>query len=85
MKGGWINKMGLFGKNRKTEKPEEEEEEKEQEDNEEEEENTYEFDLDCENCENRESYDIPKGKTLKEYLKDEICDNCGCKIIQSSE
>lgn len=56
----------------------------------EEEETTYEVgEFCCGNCdceyygEDENSYfDIPKGTTLKDYFKDKICPNCGCKIIQ---
>jgi hypothetical protein len=78
--------MGLFGKkdkddlDKRSEKEDDEEEEEEEEDSDEDE--TYSMNIACGNCEDEYSYDIPKGTTIKAYLADKICENCGCKLVQ---
>jgi len=36
----------------------------------------------CDNCGEEIEYEIVTGTTIKEYLKEKKCDNCGCNIIQ---
>ena len=66
--------MGLFGKKNEDER-EPESEEIEEEDN------TYEMEeLECTNCKAMDNFDIPFGKTVKDFLKDKKCEFCGCKM-----
>jgi len=74
--------MGLFTKNKEQEVESEVAEE----------ENTYEGQYICGNCEvdyeddeGYDCFDIPKGTTIKDYFKNKICSNCGCKLIQESQ
>jgi hypothetical protein len=31
------------------------------------------------------SYEIPKGTTVKSYLADAVCEECGCKTLREAE
>lgn len=40
---------------------------------------TYDVDLECENCDESYTVEVPKGVTIKAFLaKEDICPNCGC-------
>jgi len=67
------NKMGLF--NNKEKESEEEEEKVE----------TYEYKFECENCGNEKLFDIPKGTTIKTFLKDKECEVCNCLLIEKNK
>ena len=41
---------------------------------------TYVAHIKCENCSNISSYGIKKGFTIKEYLINKVCNNCGCVL-----
>lgn len=34
----------------------------------------------CYNCGWQDTVHVPKGITIKEYQKDKICPDCGCKM-----
>lgn len=53
---------------------------KEKEEEDMEEDNTYEMEWECDNCADNESYDIPKGTKVEDFIKDKICEVCGCKL-----
>jgi hypothetical protein len=36
----------------------------------------------CENCDKEKYFIIPKGVSYKKYLSIEMCEFCGCDIIQ---
>lgn len=72
--------MSWFTGDDKTSKKVKEEPEEEEED-----ENTYNTDVDCENCDCAMNFDIPKGQTIQVYVKNKKCENCGCNLIQPSD
>lgn len=41
----------------------------------------YKVCLKCKNCGDEEDYDIPKGKTVKEFVKKVHCKRCNCLTI----
>lgn len=43
-----------------------------------EEEDTYTMELECNNCDDVTEYDIPCGKTVKDWAVDKKCDTCEC-------
>ena len=65
--------MGLFGKK----KDEEDEEVKEPEV---EGENTYDVEITCNNCENQETFEIPCGTKVEDFMKEKKCECCECNI-----
>lgn len=64
--------MGFFGNSNKEDVEEEEEEE-----------DTYEYNHECENCKNDIDLEIPLGIKVSDYLKDKVCEVCGCKISET--
>ena len=66
-------KMGLFDKSEREQETEEEQFEEEKDTN-------YTVDIVCKNCLEEEEYEIPFGKTVKEFLKGKKCENCKCLI-----
>ncbi len=42
--------------------------------------NTYEIDFTCENCDEENLFDVPKGITVDKFLEATKCDNCGCEL-----
>lgn len=36
--------------------------------------------IDCHNCEETESVNIPKGTTIRKYKNNKVCSNCGCMM-----
>ena len=52
------------------------------EEEQEQEEAKYNFDEECENCFAPYSFEIPFGTTVKDFIKDKKCENCGCNIIK---
>jgi len=70
--------MGFWNKNNDEDKqPVEQEEEPEEEEIE-----IYDVDITCYNCESSESYEIPMGKSVKDYFKNKKCNNCGCQLME---
>ncbi len=70
--------MGIFGTNKKDNV---EEKEKESQD-EDEDEDVYSLDVRCRNCSVSNSYDIPVGTTVYDFVLLKKCDECGCNVIQ---
>ena len=71
--------MGFFNRKddeevKKTKVEEETEEEEESETD------SYEMEIECENCQNSETYEIPFGTTVSDFTKDEKCEVCGCLL-----
>lgn len=66
------SKVGIFNFKEEFEEKSEEDSDK----------NTYEIEWECANCADNESYDIPKGIKVEDFLKDKICEVCGCKLKQ---
>ena len=54
----------------------------EYENKQEEEKEPYEMEIECENCRETETYDIPFGITVNEFLRKKDCENCGCGLKQ---
>ena len=54
--------------------------EEETEEEEEESEDVYEMELECENCQDTEAYEIPFGTTVDDFAKGKKCEVCGCLI-----
>ena len=52
----------------------------EYENKQEEEKEPYEMEIECENCRETETYDIPFGITVNEFLRKKDCENCGCGL-----
>ena len=77
--------LNMFGSEKDKDKNEEKSKEKDSESEEEseeeyEDENTYTTSIECDNCGSEFEFDIPKGTTIKTFLIDEKCDDCGCLI-----
>ena len=70
--------MGLFGK-----KEEESKEEEQQED--EDEENIYEKSIECENCGEESTIEIPCGTTVDDFIKGKKCEYCECILQEDKE
>ncbi len=34
----------------------------------------------CKNCKKNNRLPIPKGTTIKDFMKDRACSNCGCPL-----
>lgn len=46
---------------------------------------TYSKKLTCTNCGTEELHDIPKGKTISEYIKEAACTNCNTnKLVKTA-
>jgi len=46
---------------------------------------TYEVKAMCNNCRGIDTVKIPKGRTIKDYLKDYAkCPTCGCKTLEQA-
>ncbi len=67
-------KMGIFDKSKKEQEIEEEQFEEEKD-------TTYTVNIECKNCLVEEEYEIPFGKTVKEFLRGKKCENCKCLIF----
>ena len=70
--------MRFFGTDKKQDKEPEDKDEEQQE----QEEDTYSLNVECENCEEPEDYDISFGTPVFLFLKDKKCEMCGCKVLQ---
>lgn len=45
---------------------------------------TYEHREGCDNCSKMQTFDIPKGVTICDFMRGVKCSNCGCSMIRSS-
>lgn len=45
--------------------------------------NTYGYEEVCENCDARNTYEIPKGKAVRDFMRGQLCWNCGCPVDPS--
>ena len=68
--------MGFFSRKEEDVVTKEEEEQEEESD----EQDTYQINFECDNCSDEETYDIPCGTRVNDFLKDKKCENCGCLV-----
>lgn len=40
----------------------------------------YEYDKECSNCEEENEFEIPKGKTVNDFMIGQRCSNCDCLV-----
>jgi len=79
--------MGIFNKGEELKRKVDEDiiEEETDEENESE---IYEVDLDCSNCGNSNSVEIPMGVLVSEFIKKAKCETCGCislRVLEDEE
>ncbi|MFI5405079.1 MAG: hypothetical protein ACHQ1D_01055 [Nitrososphaerales archaeon] len=85
--GWWGNDTDLVKPSlkKKIEVEEDDDDDEEEEDDDEDESpETYDITIECSNCPDEIEYEVPFGKRWQTHLKDEICENCGCLIIDSN-
>jgi hypothetical protein len=63
--------MGLFGNKKEEDDYNEDEDEVEE----------YTGEYECDNCLDTDSFDIPVGTRIDEFLKGKKCESCGCLIL----